>query len=214
MERIGMTVPGDWVHLDVSDRGRRNIREKLDRMAAAQAEDLDETTKRRVKHLLQGAVQAARKQNAVIAALWTAPAGENTLLAASLVVTVGPVTPRVGLLEDGSIDLADVTEEMTASLGSREEVVELDQVTLPVGDAVRVVRRDEGGPPEAERKTLSVQHFVPVPREPAMAVVTFTSPVTELSDRFVALFDRLTATLRFDDAAAPDAAGSPAPEGA
>lgn len=200
MEQIAITLPADWIHLDVSDKGRRTAREKVERLA--EAIDADQAALQRIKQMFQGAVYRARKQNAVLAAVWAAPLDDDSLLSASLTVTFTPVTPRVGLTEDGSIDLADVADEMTASLGPRDEVTALERVTLPVSDAMRLVRRDRTGPAGAQTTTLTVQHFVPVPGQPAMAVVTFSTsasdPATELNDRFVALFDQLTATLRFD----------------
>lgn len=217
MHRVAIHVPQDWVHIDLSPQGDAKLGQALERLVAAGAV-VDDSDAAEARRSLRRVRNAARKQNAVIAAVWARPHAEHLALAASLLVAIRPYWRPPG---ESSEPVSDPLGPIVTSLQDAPDLTELERVELPGGNAVRAVRRHHGKR-NGDPGSITVQYYIPVvgdrpegdagpdgeptspgvpwsPRTPSAVVVAgFTTPVSPLVDRFLELFGRLAATLRVD----------------
>ncbi|MDT0341519.1 hypothetical protein [Streptomyces litchfieldiae] len=100
-----------------------------------------------------------------------------------------PVRLPVDMLVDGLRD----------KYGKRAEVF---SVELPSGPAVRCRRQEHTddaralGQP-ADRPSTLLEYYVPVPNSAAWLLLTFSTPIPELADVQVEMFDAIATTLRW-----------------
>ncbi|TDC27141.1 hypothetical protein E1265_02355 [Streptomyces sp. 8K308] len=113
----------------------------------------------------------------------------------SLLVTVEPEDPGQPVRLPGDM----VADGLRDKYGDGAQVTTL---TLPSGPAVRCRRqettedtRDLGQP--ADRPNTVLDLYLPVPDFAAWMVLTFSTPMPELADAQVELFDAIAATLRW-----------------
>lgn len=221
MHRVAIHVPQDWMHIDMSSQGDAKLGRAMERLVAAGAV-VDDSDAAEARRRLRKVRDAARKQNAVIAAVWARPHAEHLSLAASLLVAFRPyVRPP----DAGSQDPSDPLEPIITSLQDAPDLTELERVELPCGNAVRAVRRQNGSR-KGDPGSVTLQYHIAVisdrpdgesellssgPRASAVVVASFTTPASALVDRFLELFGRLAYTLRIDiTTTRPNFDGSPA----
>lgn len=221
MHRIAIHVPQDWVHIDLSPQGDAKLGRALERLASAGAA-VNDSDAAEARRRLRRVRNAARKQNAVIAAVWARPHAEHLALAASLVVAVRPYWRPPG---ESLEPIPDPLQPIVTSLQDAPDLTELERVELPGGNAVRAVRHQQGTRKD-DPGSITVQYYIPVVgdrpdgdpgadgaltspdgpqpvRTPSGVVVAvFTTPISPLVDRFLELFGRLASTLRIEVTAA------------
>jgi hypothetical protein len=104
-----------------------------------------------------------------------------------------------GSVSDG---LAGVAQRMAERLeGERSGHDELGVVELPLGSAVRCRTRvhcDLWGSDGKELRPATVQYLVPLVGGDHMLVMSFSTPILPLADRFAELFDAMSRTARID----------------
>jgi hypothetical protein len=114
---------------------------------------------------------------------------------ASLLVTAVPEDPEL----PGEFPAQVLVDGLRSKHGERAEVTEKE---LPCGPAVRCRRQEasedaaELGQPQ-DRPTSVLDVYLPVPGSGAWLLLTFSTPVVELADAQMDLFDAVAGSLRW-----------------
>jgi hypothetical protein len=183
-----LIVPGDWFRIGLEP----GVREPgIARLAARQFRGADNAPhlKRQFRDQL---LKAARNAygNGGMEMYISLQTAAGFPLSASLVVTLTPPHEN---------DSAIVSPQRLAeSLSGNGAQVTL--ASLPAGPAVRVRRRTEPGPGDANgyrSPVTSLDIHVPVPGSGAYLILSFSTPLDPLADAMAGLFDTIAGTLRW-----------------
>jgi hypothetical protein len=192
--------PADWIHLDVGANGAGKVRRLVEDLAHRTGRQQPARTCEVIGGL-EAALQAAQRQDAVMAAIWASSLGDKPI-GASVVVAVVPLGNPLALREDGSIDLDQLMPTPSQALRGGEQIVDASVVELPAGPAVRL-RKQQIAETLETRDTAVLQMFVPIPGHPGhpgqsdVLVTTFSTPTLEVEDTLVELFDAMACSLRW-----------------
>ncbi|MGH9022744.1 MAG: hypothetical protein ACRDV9_06550 [Acidimicrobiia bacterium] len=189
---FSLEIPDDWYVHDPDPKTRRattagdvEARLRGRPVLPGVAEDL-------MSVLLDFAVDADDKGALASATLWEP--GELAPLSANLMVLLAPRSAERPDEEIASLCSA-LSRPGAGEMGDRE----IAAVELPVGPAVRLrlLASAEAGPGEASVVLCAVQHWIPVPGQPQVAVVSASTPCLGFAEDLVGVFDRIAASLRF-----------------
>ncbi|WP_326594530.1 hypothetical protein [Streptomyces sp. NBC_01803] len=189
-----MITPPEWFRIPLRSQAKRerSVRALVDLTYPSR----DEHAARRheLREMLSTMVDRAADRDGIELYLST-HAALGVPVPASLLVLVEPgdsawpSQPPVGLLADG----------LRATYGERAHV---STVELPCGPAVRCRRQEMGddavelGQP-ADRPTTVLDLYLPRPESTAWLLLSFSTPVPELADAQVELFDAIASTFRW-----------------
>ncbi|MDT0345348.1 hypothetical protein [Streptomyces litchfieldiae] len=192
--RYSLITPTEWFRIPLrsQEKRERSVRVLLDRTYPNRDEHA--ARRRELRELLSGLVDRAAHRDGLELYLST-QAVLGVPVPASLLVLVEPENPAlpsqppVELLADG----------LRAKYGKQAEVT---TVRLPSGPSVRCRRQVLGeGALElgqtADRPSTALDHYLPRPHSTAWLVLTFTTPIPELANAQVEMFDAIAASLQW-----------------
>jgi hypothetical protein len=176
-----LVAPDDWFAVDLEpDRMERSVAGLVKRQFAGI--DNAPHLKAQARQQLLAQTQAAQEAGGLEMFLSLQQVA-GVPIAASLVIFLVPPGPH-------GITVGDLAQSL--AVGGERRVTTVD---LPVGQAVRVLRRtwNEDGSASA---TLEV--FVPVPDNGEWLLLSFATPLGPLAPALTKLFDAICTTLRWD----------------
>lgn len=150
--------------------------------------------RRELRELLSGMVDNAAQRDGIELYL-SQQAVLGVPIPASLLVSAEPEDPGL----PGVLPVEVLAEGLREKYGERAEVTTGE---LPCGPAVRCRRQElsedarELGQP-GDRPTTVLDVYLPVPGSGAWLLLTFSTPVPELADAQVEMFDAIAASLRW-----------------
>ncbi|MBB0243119.1 hypothetical protein FNQ90_03080 [Streptomyces alkaliphilus] len=186
-----LITPAEWyrIPLESEERRERSVRALVDRTHPNRDEAAG--PRRELRDLLDHLTTRAAAGGGLELHLST-----QTLLGVplpvSLLVTVESPDPGESL---------EISAELLArGLRRRHPEAEVTVVALPAGESVRVRREElpkdaeELGYP-ADRTTVVLTHYLPVPGTGAHLLLTFSTPLIELADPLLEMCDAIAASL-------------------
>ncbi|MFJ6084353.1 hypothetical protein ACIQI8_23410 [Streptomyces sp. NPDC092369] len=193
-----LLLPDGWFRVRIDPDGRER---SVDALVDRQFEGVDNAPhlKRQARESLLAQAVAAYRGGGIELYLSLQQAGPLTI-PASLLITLVPPFP------DGSLPTAtDLTTRLSADGEGEVSVVE-----LPAGTAVRV-RRASGpdrpaptrapGSPDEALASITLDYQLPVPATGAHLLLTFSTPLIQIGDAMVELFDAVAGSLTWLDGA-------------
>ena len=187
-------IPEGWYIRD-PDRSTREqgINEFTDAAIAADPDRADQRAEMIDRFLTFAA--DADDRSAIIAAMLWEPSDEVPIAADVRIHEAERDAP-----DDLDQELARLVQQLSqverGDLGPREAQI----VDLPVGPAVRL-RLLTQTDPDRDGSTVAldvVQHWVPVPEQPDLVVISGSTPNLVAADDIVAMFDQIASTMRFE----------------
>ncbi|MFI7395346.1 hypothetical protein [Streptomyces tendae] len=190
-------MPEGWFRLDIDpERRERSVDALVDRRF--EGTDNMPHIKRQLRQDLLAQAAAAFREGGIELYLSLQQAGPLTI-PASLLVTFMPASPN-----GTTPSLEDVATRLASDGQAEVQVVE-----LAAGTAVRV-RRVTGGPGQAPpvglpgkaEETLpsvTLDYQLPVPETGAHLLMTFSTPLVQIADAMVELFDAVAGSLTWMD---------------
>jgi len=193
-----LVLPDGWWRIDLRpDQATASI----DRLLARQLANLGEVPqlRRELRAVLRGQAEAAYEAGGVELYLSFMPA-EPMTIPASLLVSV---PPPLGTPTD--------PEQLREAIKTAGPAVTLDVVDLPAGRALRrhtrrmapldaaPARAGNGSSIEPDETTESfgVDFYLPIPHSDALLVLAFSSPLMQLEEVLLDLFDTVADTVRW-----------------
>ncbi|MGW1216238.1 hypothetical protein ACWD5F_42065 [Streptomyces sp. NPDC002499] len=194
-----LLLPDGWFRVRIDPDGRER---SVDALVDRQFEGVDNAPhlKRQARESLRAQAVAAYRDGGIELYLSLQQAGPLTI-PASLLITLVPPVPG------GSLPTApDLAARLSADGDGEVSVVE-----LPAGTAVRV-RRTTGGPdrsaptgapgsPDEALASITLDYQLPVPATDAHLLLTFSTPLIQIGDAMVELFDAVAGSLTWLDGA-------------
>ncbi|MFF4347709.1 hypothetical protein [Streptomyces sp. NPDC001530] len=192
-----LLLPEGWFRVRIDPEGReRSVDALLDR----QFEGVDNAPhiKRQVREELLAQAAAAFQDGGIELYISLQQAGSLTI-PASLLITLLPPPPG------GSLPTAHDLEDLLSADGEAE----ISAVELSTGTAVRV-RRVTGQPnrpapagvpgsTDQALPSVTLDYQLPVPGTGAHLLLTFSTPLVQIADAMVELFDAVAGSLRWTD---------------
>lgn len=188
--RYELVVPQDWwrIPLEDEDRRRRSVRALVRRQF--RGVDCDPRTRRELKEVLDNVADSGQRRGGVELYVSTG-LDAGVPLPASLLVSVirpeelgagGPTTPDelYMVLRDSAPDVSVVPLDAGRALRRRRELLRRDV-------------RDLGH----QKPGTELDYFVPVPHSTALLLLSFSTPLGEVSGALVELFDAVAASLHW-----------------
>ncbi|UIX31646.1 hypothetical protein [Streptomyces sp. GQFP] len=196
-----LLLPEGWFRVDIEPDRRR---QSVDALVERQFKGIDNAPqlKAQLRQEMTGQATRAFEEGGIELYLSLQQAGQFTV-PASLLVALG-LPPQGGRLP--------ALDDIAARLAAEEKIGrEMSVVELPVGPALRV--REEFDPardrPAAEAQkeadyalpSVTLDYQVQVPRAEAILLLTFSTPLVQIADAMVDLFDAVAGSLSWTDAA-------------
>lgn len=177
-----LLLPPGWWRIPADPvAARSSIRTLLDRKTAGLPRDSVAQARAELDQRLRGLVEQAHEAGAVDVMVTVDPV-RGIPVAASCVVTVIPGT--------GGAALEDVAARLGAG-ADEHGVVEV------AGTAAVRVRRRRPVPDAEDVLATTVEYAVPVPGGADTLLLTWSTPMEPVADQLAALFDAITASLRW-----------------
>ncbi|MGP3972154.1 hypothetical protein [Streptomyces sp. 6N223] len=188
-------APLEWYRIPLAspDARERSVRALVDRTLPNRDEFA--TKRHELKQLIDNLTWEAASKDGLEMYLSTQTV-LGVPISASLVVTAE--SPD----EDSGIGVIPV-RLMAEAQQDKYPQAEVEVVDLPAGRAVRVRRQERPqdasdlGLPEGRTSTL-LTYFVQIPESPTHLVLSFNTPLTELADALVELFDAVAHSLTWE----------------
>lgn len=190
-----LITPLEWYRIPLASEDSRNrsVRALVDRTCPNRDED---AARRRELAELIGNLA------------WEAAAGDGLELYLSTQAVLGVPVPAslvttVEAPDESGQSLQAPPDILAASQQQRYPRAEVTIAELAAGTGVRVRRQDvprdahEMGLPHG-RTVTQLTYLVPVPESGAQLVLAFSTPVTELADGLVEMFDAIARSLRWE----------------
>lgn len=192
--RYHLITPTDWFRIPLrSDPKReRSVAALVDRTYPNR--DQHAAQRRELREMLTTMVDRAFRNDGIELYLST-QAVLGVPVPASLLVSAEPEDPEL----PAALPVKVLADGLWKKHGERAEVT---SVELPSGPAVRCLRRElsddarEFGQP-VDRPAIVLEVHVPVPGSTAWLLLVFSTPVPELADAQVEMFDVIAASLRW-----------------
>jgi len=193
--RYRMLTPTDWFRIPLGSEAKRERSVKTLVDMTYPNRDQDAAKRHELGELLANVVEQAASREGIELYLSTQGVGAVPI-PATLLVSSEPEDP-----EHPGVQLPP---EMLAD-GLRDkhgEGAAVSVVQLPSGPAVRCRRTElspdskELGQPEERPNTL-LDFYLPVPNTGAWLLLTFSTPIPELADALVDMFDAIAGSLRW-----------------
>lgn len=180
--QIGFSAPEDWFEIDVDPATSESSLRRLVDEDMAGPEWRPELAAQ-FEAQLRFIVGRCQELGAIAAMGFAEMISEEPYL-----LNAGVVLAMVGTGEE-VVDASAIEQQMGA------KGHELEPVTLPVGPALRCIRRSEELAPGTDTpiEVLSVTYYVPV--DASIVVLAFTTPTVVLADEFTDLFEAIAETL-------------------
>ncbi|MFF7606293.1 hypothetical protein [Streptomyces parvulus] len=192
-----LLMPEGWFRLDIDPERRER---SVDALVNRRFEGTDNAPhiKRQLRQDLLAQAAAAFREGGVELYLSLQQAGPLTI-PASLLITFLPASSSAG-----TPGLEDIATSLASDRQGEAEVVQ-----LAAGAAVRV-RRTTGGPDqeppaglpgkaEESLPSVTLDYQVPVPATRAHLLMTFSTPLVQIADAMVELFDAVAGSLTWVD---------------
>ncbi|MFB8752105.1 hypothetical protein ACH121_32580 [Streptomyces sp. NB004] len=192
-----LLMPEGWFRLDIEPERRER---SVDALVNRRFEGTDNAPhiKRQLRQDLLAQAAAAFREGGVELYLSLQQAGPLTI-PASLLITFLPAPNSAGTLS---------LEDIAASLASARQG-EGEVVQLAAGAALRV-RRATGGPghappagmpgkTEESLPSVTLDYQLPVPATSAHLLMTFSTPLVQIADAMIELFDAVAGSLTWVD---------------
>lgn len=177
-------LPPGWWSVPADPVGARgSIRKLLDARLAEFPRDTVQPVRMEVERMLHELVGNAQELGAMDVLITVDPLRGLPVTASCLVMLVPGTQP---------VSLDEIRAEMA------EDADEHAIVELAAGPALRVRRRREPLPERTDDMPATVvEHVLPVPGTSDHMALVWSTPVDQLADEFVMLFDAVAGTLRW-----------------
>ena len=188
--RFTLATPTDWYRIPLvpEDARERSVRALVDRTFPSRDEHAE--NRQEMRELFRNIAEDGARRDGVELYISTQSVLGVPLPASLLVAVVPP--------EDDDRRLHP--HWLAAAMAEERPDTEVAVVRLPAGEVVRQRRLASGrevvdlGVPEGHRVT-ALDFYVPVPGSTAYLLLTFSTPVPELADAMVELFDAVARSL-------------------
>ncbi|MBB0243114.1 hypothetical protein FNQ90_03055 [Streptomyces alkaliphilus] len=189
-----LVTPTDWFRIPLTDEGRRDrsVRALVDRTCPDR--DGDALRRRELTEFIGDLARRGAEQDGVELYLSTQTV-LDVPVPASLLISLE--------IDDRPRPLPMPHDLLAAGLREKYSGADVSIVGLPAGTAVRCRREDRSGRiqevgADPARPGTLLEYFVQVPDTGVHLVLTFNTPVAELADALVEMFDAIARSLRWN----------------